>query len=171
VNVVLGPGNVSFSSRLPQPHCSTTLPGPRFLKDSTSEGRSRPTGAGGLNRTESYVGIGRHYGFLEVAACSGCTRRGLNNPPLQATSKRTSGCFIAILSSTLAGPVGDRLPCSQFCTVSALIPKIAATSSATDRACPWPARCRSSASRSLSLASHFPAHVEIALSSWHQFPF
>jgi len=33
---------------------------------------------------------------------------------------------MAILNKTLAGPVGERRPCSQFCSVSALIPKTAA---------------------------------------------
>jgi hypothetical protein len=43
-----------------------------------------------------------------------------------ATSNNTSGCRLAILSNTFAGPVGERRPCSQFCSVSALMPSTAA---------------------------------------------
>jgi len=50
------------------------------------------------------------------------------NPARQiyATSSNTSGCLAAIFSSTLAGPAGVRRPCSQFWSVSALMPKTAA---------------------------------------------
>lgn len=47
-------------------------------------------------------------------------------PTPYATSSKTSGCRAAIFSSTFAGPVGVRRPCSQFCNVSALMPKMAA---------------------------------------------
>lgn len=47
-------------------------------------------------------------------------------PTGSATSNSISGCLAAIFSNTLAGPVGVRRPCSQFCSVSTLIPKIAA---------------------------------------------
>jgi hypothetical protein len=42
------------------------------------------------------------------------------------TSKSTSGWVRAMRSNTLAGPVGERRPCSQFCSVSVLMPRTAA---------------------------------------------
>jgi hypothetical protein len=56
-------------------------------------------------------------------------RAGTTAPMLStshAISSRASGCFAAIFSKTFAGPVGLLRPCSQFWSVSGLIPRIAA---------------------------------------------
>jgi len=61
-----------------------------------------------------------------------------SEPFRYATSNKTSGCLTAIFSNTFAGPDGFRLPCSQFCNVSGLIPESPQTSIATNPACANP---------------------------------